>query len=255
MRERWRRGTGVDRARTGPGIPDVVRIGLERETQHGDGSSPGVAERRLDLGQHPLLDPAIDLERSLDDLDPGARVPSHRRHGACVLRKAGTAEARSRSQEQRPDPAVQTHAVSDHLHVGAGSFAQLGHFVDEGDPGGEEAVRRVLDHLRGFDVGDDDRDAAGAEGRVDLQHDVRRALIAATDDQPIRAHEVLDRGTLAQELRVADDGEAAAAPGTHDLLDHPAGTDRYRALGDDRLVAAYLARDRLGHVPHVAEVG
>ena len=139
------------------------------------------------------------------------------------------------------------------LDIGTGSFAQLRDLVDEGDAGGQEAVGGVLDPLRGLDVGDHDRHATGAEWRVDIEHDVGGALVAAADDQAVRAHEVLDGRALAQELGVADHGERV--PAADDLFDHSAGADRHGALGDDCLVAVEPSTDCLSHLAHVAEIG
>ena len=52
-------------------------------------------------------------------------------------------------QEFAADPIIEPHAAGDFLHVGANLLAQIGHFVDESDLGGEKRVGGVFDQLGG----------------------------------------------------------------------------------------------------------
>ena len=48
---------------------------------------------------------------------------------------------------------------------------------------------------------------AAAEGRVEESQNLRRAFAVGPDNDPIGLHEVRDRATLPQELRVRNDSE------------------------------------------------
>ena len=65
----------------------------------------------------------------------------------------------------------------------------------------ERRVRRELDHLRRGDVAADDR---RVDSGVQLLDDVGVGLVEGADDDPVRMHEVADRGALGRELGVRD---------------------------------------------------
>ena len=67
------------------------------------------------------------------------------------------------------------------------------------------------------------------------------------DDDAVRPLEVVDRGALAQEFRIGDDGEIGVRPFlADDRLDLVAGADRDGRLGDDDGEALERFRDQPG---------
>jgi hypothetical protein len=54
---------------------------------------------------------------------------------------------------------IVTHPLRDFLHICAKRFADVGNLVDEADARGEERIRRILDHFRSAEIGDDRRGA------------------------------------------------------------------------------------------------
>ena len=147
-----------------------------------------------------------------------------------VLREARPAVARTGVQELRTDARVVAHADRDLRHVGVDHLAQVRDRVDERDLRREERVRRVLDHLGGRRIGDEHR----RFDRCVQRADVHRALgVVAPDDDAIRVEEVVDRVTLAQELRVRRDGHAVGRCAR--FREHPLHEAR-RTDGNRRLV-------------------
>ncbi len=121
-----------------------------------------------------------------------------------------------------------SHEVED---VRADRLAQPCHRVDEGELGGEERVRGVLDELGGRRVGDHRRRARVAE---QLGHPDRSLTVVGADDDAVGVERVRDRGALAEELGVGDDDDVGA---TDDALDEAHRADGHRRLvHDDRTV-------------------
>ncbi len=143
------------------------------------------------------------------------------------------------------------------MDVGAESVAKLGNLVDESDFGREERVGGVFDEFGRFDVGDNERSLDQIEGRVDVLHDGHGLRITRANDDPVRSHEVGDRGTLAKELWVGDDRERMGSGFAlgNDFLDELPGANRHSGLGDYDLVAVEVIGDRLGNLDNVRKVG
>ena len=132
---------------------------------------------------------------------------------------------------------------------GPDRLAQAGHGVDEGELGGEERVRGVLDELGGGRVGDDRRRTRVAE---QLGHAHGRLTVVGADDDAVGVERVRHRGALAEELGVGDDDDVGAAD---DALDEADGAHRHgRLVHDDRPVGE-VRRDLRRGRRHAREVG
>src|SRR5262245_65028 len=153
---------------------------------------------------------------------------------ADVLRQARAAEARAGVQELRPDSIVEPDAARDFLHIRTDALAKIGYFVDEGDLGGQECVRGVLDELRCPAAGVEDRSLIQIQWAVDLGRDPPGTLILGADDDAIRMLEIVDRGAFAQEFRIRHDGKVRIVPElSNDALNLVAGADRHSRFGDN----------------------
>ena len=98
------------------------------------------------------------------------------------------------------------------------------------------------------------------EGRIQRAHQQHRAVVVGTDDDAVGAHEVVDRGTFLQKLRVAADGkghlDAACRQCRGDRRAHfVGGADGHRALVHDHLVVRHVAADGFCGGEHVLQVG
>ena len=93
--------------------------------------------------------------------------------------------------------------------------------------------------------------SAAVQRRVDVEHQLDARFGSRV---PITTRSGCMKSSIAEPSRrnsgLRDHGELvlAAGPLAHDLLDHLAGADRHRALGDDDLVAVQVLADRLGHL-------
>ena len=237
-------------------LPHIVGIGLERQSENSEPlAADAAAAGRHDLLHHGGFARAVHADHRLHD--------SHRRPVALpdgdqsggVLGEAGAAETGAGMQELRSDPAVEPHAARDLLHVGADLLAELRHLVDEGDLGGQEGVRRILDQLRGSPAGEHHRGFIDVQGSIKLGHEAARTLVLGADHHAVRTLEVLDRGALAQEFRVRHHGEfRVRAQLAHDGVDLVAGADRNGRLGRDDREPVELGGDLARRVVHEAQI-
>jgi hypothetical protein len=83
-------------------------------------------------------------------------------------------------------------------------------FVHEADARRQHGVGRVLGEFGAARIHQLQLVAVARKRRVDRPHQQRRALVVGADDDPVGAHEVVDRGAFLEELRVADHGEVHA---------------------------------------------
>ena len=132
----------------------------------------------------------------------------------------------------------------DLAHVGVHRFAQVGDRVDERDLGGEERVRRVLDHLGRRRVGHEDRRLHVA---VEVGDAHRDRGVVAPDHDAAGVQEVAHRVALAEELGVRRHADVVggAGLGSSSRATISGRTDRHRRLVDhDRARPRARARSR-----------
>src|SRR5262249_45730587 len=135
----------------------VVRVGLERKAENADRLAAEIATQRpFDLLDHQFLLALVRLDHGLEHAELVARLLCDPAKGAGVLRKAGAPEPRSWIEELRADATVETERGGDRLDVAADDVADIRDLVDERDLRRQERVGRVLDQLRGPNVGDDE---------------------------------------------------------------------------------------------------
>ena len=164
----------------------------------------------------------------------------HRLH---VLREAAAAVADAREQKRAADAPVGGDGQTHEIDVRADGLADIGDFVHERDARGEHRVRRVLAEFGAGAIHHHDRRAGSGERRIQLAHHVGGAGILGADHDAIGLHEVVDRGTLLQKLRIAHDAERMGGFPPDDLADALRRPDGNGALVDDDLVAVHGLRD------------
>ena len=141
------------------------------------------------------------------------------------------------------------------MNVGSRRLAQGRDLVDEAHLGREKGVARVLGELGALDPGGEDRRLDEVEGTVELAQERLRARVLHPQHDPIGAHEVLDRGALAEELRIGRHVEVGIGAGFCDQPPHLAGgADGDRGLRHHDRVAPELRSDRLRRLVHVAQI-
>ena len=239
------------------GVADVVAVGLEGGAQHGDAAAAEVAVEGLagevDGGGAAAQVDLVDLAQERDGV-LGAELAGAGHEGADVLGQAAAAEAEAGGEEPVADAGVVADGLGEVGDVGAGGLADLGHGVDEGDLGREEGVRGDLDQLGGGEVGDQEGDALGDDGGVDLAHEVLGALGAHADDEAVGVQGVGDGVALAQELRVPGDLDALGVGQGEVVGDLDGGADGDGGLADDQGAGAQVGgqggdrAEDLGHV-------
>ena len=95
---------------------------------------------------------------------------------------------------------------------------------------------------------------------VEIPHDRHRGVVVGADHHSVGPQEVVDRGALAQELRVRRHAESHRPPLFLELLlddvTHAiGGAHGHRALGNDDLVAIHRMGDFLSHLFYGTEIG
>ena len=138
--------------------------------------------------------------------------------------------------------------------VGADLLADVGDLVDERDLGGEEGVRSELDHLRGGDVGADDR---AAERLIELRRPGPRPQADCGSDSRSRSRSGRRKSSTA-DPSLRNSGlemyESSVFPSSRKLpVDRRPGADRNGALHDERVIGR--GRQLLDHGVDAREVG
>ena len=173
-----------------------------------------------------------------------------------VFREATAAVAHAGKQERGTDPAIAANRLAHLIDVSTDQLAHVGNLVHEGDARGKNRVRGIFAQLGAGRIHHQNRRAGPRKRRIQLFHDRHRALVAriGTDYDPVRFHEVFDRGALLQELRIACHAERLRRL-AGDRVAHPfRGADRHRALVDDDRVFVHRPADVAGHGEHVLQV-
>jgi hypothetical protein len=185
-----------------------------------------------------------------------ARARGERGQPADILGQAAAAVADSRGKEGPPDPGIHAHRVGQRGHVRAGLHADVGHRVDERHLGGEERVRRALDELGRYRVGDDQRYPGLGHGAVDLADRGLGGHVRHADHDPVRAERVGHRVALAQELGVPRDLDGISRGGqVPQLADEPRGRSRrHGGLADDQGRPRQVGRERGDRTEYLRQV-
>src|SRR4030095_4734560 len=116
----------------------------------------------------------------------------------------GTSKAGTRMKKFWPNAPIKPHGSGDIVDIRSHFFAQVCHFIDEGNLGGEKRIRSILDQLSCFGSRYHKWSFYEIERSVDVLHDRRRMLAVSPNNDPIRAHEILNRRSFAQELWIGN---------------------------------------------------
>src|SRR5262245_37713003 len=148
---------------------------------------------------------------------------------ADVLRQARAAEAWAGVQELRPNSIVEPEPARNLLHIRTDALAEISYFVDEGDLGGQECVRCVLNELRYPAAGVGDLCLVQVQWTIDLSHNFLGMRVLGANDDAIRMLEIMDRGAFAQEFRIRHNGKVRIVPElSNDALNLVPGAHRHR---------------------------
>lgn len=216
----------------------------------------------------------IDFFDFGEDAKVGAELLGDGAEGGYVLGEAGASVADARAEEAWPDAAVEPDAAGDLFDVSLSGLAEIGDGIDEGDLHGEEGIRGVLDDLRAFGGGEEERGRmgdragsgdgfgllvvlAGGEGSVDEAEEIGSAGVVGADDYAVGVEKIGDGRAFAEEFGVGDDVEelvvnTVALDGTTNPL---VGIDGDGAFFDDDFVGVEGAGDFAGYGFDVGEVG
>ena len=210
---------------------------------------------REHLAHHLLREPLLLVVVHEDDLIPvrGALVEAvgfaEVDEVQNVLLEARAAESDGGLEEAATDPVVLADGAADLRHIGAGGLAQCRDGVDGRHALGEEGVGHELGQLGRPQVGGQDVlrvDPVGVDAGELLGGGDALGILLAADEDAVGLHEVVDGGTLGEELRIGQYLELEAL--LVDLEDAADGLGR--ADGDGRLLHDDLVGRRdLGNFP------
>ena len=214
---------------------------------------PGAAAvapgRRHHLADHAFALLVVDGDHAAHHREVVAVLGGDAHQRPRVLREATAAPSGAGAQEGTPDALVGADALDHVMDVGADRLAECGDGVDERDLHRQESVGGVLDRLRRCGVGDQD---LRVEVVIERRHTLGGSRVVAADHDAIGVEEVVDRGALAEELRVGHDRHVGAL---QHPLDHPRRTDRHGRLVDHHRPRSQDRRDLTRCRLDVGEVG
>jgi len=164
----------------------------------------------------------------------------------------------------RPDPVVLADPQAHLLDVRPNPLADVGHLVHKRNAGRQQAVRRVLDHLRRTAVDHKNRVALPHKRPVETLQLLGGPPDTGPDHHPVRLQKILHRRPLPQKLRVRHHGHllpVLQASLLENRLDLLPGADRHGAFVDQDAppgAAGGSGRKQVRHVggrlPDVAQV-
>ena len=238
-------------------IAQVVRARLEREAEQTDPTSAQPVEPSPQLLHDEIALPAVHVSGGTQELRVIAVVGRDRDELAHVLAEARTAPSDAGFEERRSDPTIEAEGMGNNGHVGAGELADVRDLVHEADLERQERVRRVLERLRAREAGPHELrqtlTSPTLEGllqdrTVQIGNRLDGLGIVAAEHDAVGVQEVVDRGALAQELRIGDSRERNAVPRfgrriLDERLQPARGSDGNGALRDEHLGAIQRAPD------------
>ena len=234
----------------GGSFTHIVGLRLEGEANDGDGltlekrgwGGNRVATHGTECLEDLVVDngllPLVDTLDGLDDLHVVAMVNACVEEGLDILGEAGAAIATASIEELRADAGIGAYALTNSIDIGTHMFAEVGDIVHEGYARGEHGIGCILGHLgRGY-VHEDDTEVIDEEGLVEARHDLLGLLGLCANDHSVGRHEVLDSGSLLEELWIRGyiEGDADATSVEfllNDRLDFLGSTYRNGGLGDE----------------------
>ncbi len=145
----------------------------------------------------------------------------------------------ARIEEAPSDARIGTDRAPHGAHVGARKIAQMGDRIHEADADRQHGVARILCDLRGAHIHDQQRSSGTHEGGVEVAQDRRRVSQVRPDHDPVRRHEVGDRGAFLQELGVGAHTHRMRRARFDFLADQSRRAHGNRALGHDDLRAVH----------------
>ena len=123
-------------------------------------------------------------------------------------------------QEFRTDAIIKADAARDILHIGADLFAQIRHFIDEGDLGRQKRIGGIFDEFGCAATREEKWRLIEIERAIDFTHHFACALCFSADHNAVRPLEIRDSGTFAQEFRIGDNRKVQIGTGfANDLFD------------------------------------
>ena len=177
-----------------------------------------------------------------------------------VLREAGATIATTGIKEFLTDAVICANSPAHGIHIGAHKLAEVGNVVHERNARSQHAVGSVLNHLRTGDIAHLHTVADKGERTVQLAQHTRGLLILHPHDNAVGSHEILNSGSLFQELRVARHSKGHIHAAFIKLLLHGGlqpepGTHRHRTLGNKQRVLLDKAAELTSHLQHIAQIG
>src|SRR5215212_9167076 len=154
------------------------------------------------------------------------------------------------------DAIIHTHTARHVMDVAADRIAQICDLVDESDLGSEEGISRVLSKLGSFERGDHYWSLNEKQRTIQFLHDLDRSLFVAPDDDAVRAHEILDRGTFTKKfgIRSYTEFNICLEVLLKEFTEPLARTDRDCGLRHQHFISVHRFRNILGRLLVITHV-
>src|SRR4030095_13534990 len=151
---------------------------------------------------------------------------------------------------------IQPHRSGHIVDIRSHFFAQVCHFVDEGNLGCEKGIRGILGQLRCFRIRYNKRSLYEIERSVDVLNDRRCLLAVSPNNDSIRAHEILNCRSFAEEFWIGNyvEPHPMRLSFFNEFPYSFARTNRHGTLGDYHLVLIYRLSKRTGNNLNLAHV-
>ena len=243
------------------GLAGVIGVLLEGESKDADVLAVnGIEEVTDDAAAEAGLLPVVDLDDALPVGGHLGKTEVLAEVGEVenVLLEAGAAVADGCLEELGTDAGVLANGAGYLVDIGSGRLAECGDGVDGGDALGKEGIGHELGKLGGPEIGGEDLltgDPAGVDGGDFLDGVQSLGGLLAADEDAVGILEILDGGTLGQELGIREDLEGAVlGVGSEDGKHGLRGLHGNGALLDDDLWAHGLLGDHAGGGLDVLEI-
>ena len=236
-------------------LSHVVGPCLERQAPERHPPAPELVIQRTAelLQQHSFL-PLVGRFNCRQYIQFDPALASHLDQRLDILGEARPSVPGAREQKRLSDAGIASDPLPHEIDICAQLVAQIGDLVHEGDPRSEHPVRRVLSHLGRGDVHQQDRLPGADKGSVELGHHSPCVGRLDAQDHAVGSHEVFDRCSFFQELRVAADMKRKLGFARDSLGDPGRAADRDGRFSDDHSLPRHVPADECRHFEDVLQI-
>ena len=184
-----------------------------------------------------------------------ALVASHCSQRLHILWKATPTISGPRKEKCKSNPAVVANATTHVIDVGLHAFAEVRHFVNKADLGGQKCVGNILCHFRAFWRHHQKWILCAQKGGVKISEYVSDVSRSHAYNHAVGLLKILDRRPFLEKLRVACHAANSTGAREQPLLNSGAGAHGHSAFGDDHGQRVEVGCNRVDHCPEGRQIG